>query len=119
MATGTFEGSNVVLLWTNPSPASSFAGQTIPLDLLNYDAVIVLTAMDTSASGQLVVDSLITPVGYGSRSVIQWNVRYIRQYEVSTSGVSFNDGAKGNVGANASTDNTVGIPYQIYGIRKL
>lgn len=119
MASGTFEGSNVVLLWTNPSPASSFAGQTIPLDLSNYDAVIVLTAMDTSDSGRLVVDSLITPVGYGARAFIQWNVRYIRQYTVSNTGVAFQDGAKGSVGANATTDNTVGIPYQIYGIRKL
>ena len=29
------------LLWTNPNPGSKFSGQTIPLDLTNYDGVII------------------------------------------------------------------------------
>lgn len=36
------------LLWTNPSPTSNFAAQTVPLDLAGYDLVYISFNYNTS-----------------------------------------------------------------------
>lgn len=39
MATSTIPIKSIKLLWTNPSPTSTFSGQKVPLNLSGYDAI--------------------------------------------------------------------------------
>lgn len=45
-----FSGSNIELLWTNPSPSANFPAQTLSLDLTDYDAVIIELKHNASAT---------------------------------------------------------------------
>lgn len=120
-------GISITKLWENASPTSTFAAQTIALDLSVYDAVEIYYY------GQL--DHL----GYGYRSArfsmgIQGaithaepigNLAYIlsatRRVKATTTGVVFGTGYSTYVGASSTTptnpDNADCVPYQIYGIK--
>lgn len=110
------------LLWTNPSPASAFGAQTIPLDLAPYSMlhiVIKATAGDTG-----VLDAQI-PVDGETHTVIVMTVPpsdfaavgLARSFKPSSTGVVITAGTvKTFVSGNRDTDNTRIVPYKIYGI---
>lgn len=102
------------LLWTNPNPGSKFSGQTIPLDLTNYDGVIIefnvansVNSLLTRAyikksdgSQYLSVGGLYNPSNAKSRG---------RTVSVSNTGIVLGNGY------TDATDNGACIPMKIYG----
>ena len=105
--------TNMKLLWENASTASEFAGQTISLNLSDYDVVVITASNDTSE---------IIPVGK-SGAITTWNGYYIskRTVNVSTSGVQFSAVTKwteyGTNKQSETVDNSQAKPNRIYGIK--
>lgn len=101
--------SKWTLLWTNASPTSSFAAQTVSLDLRGYDAVVIVVDADRRHTFPCFVgfqyDLSYLPSGYNAAS-------FGRLATVSSVGVDFGAGYY-NTGAN----NTVAVPQAIYGIK--
>lgn len=104
------------LLWENPSPSSSFAAQTVPLDLTPYKYIIIVaTATSSDVNGGFAFGR----VGDG----IQYNIAlrnyntsvtyaYVRRFEVTTTGITFETGIRD------TTEGTgYAIPKAIYGVR--
>lgn len=110
------------LLWTNPNPTSPFAAQTISLDLSNVQEVNLVIQHDLSASAewhytipQMVSagkQAFVAVQGVGGSGTIG-AIRRI--FAVSATGVEFEVGQNKNGTSAPSTDNSVGIPLQIYG----
>ena len=101
------------LLWTNASPTSAFAAQTVALDLSGYDAVLI----DVNCAYELpdFGTCFVCMVGRGGFMDV-WassqNNKYSREATVASTGVTFGQGYFGT-GAN----NNCAIPYRIYGIK--
>jgi len=112
------QSRNWVLLWKNPAPADSFAGQTIQLDLQTFDAVFVAGGSDKNFWG-----SVIVPKGYTgairfplqSGSNVRWRTRDVT---CTDTGVIFGDATYNTQGSSTTTtQNTGAIPLFIYGIK--
>lgn len=100
------------LLWTNPSPTSSFAAQTISLDLSDYDEVEIEAKQ--LANGSIIQ---LCRVGIGKQTKCLFrdgnaNNFYTRTFITSTSSVQFGDAYY-----NATLTNTDCVPTAIYGIK--
>lgn len=89
-------------VWTNASPASTFANQTLKLDLSSYDLVIILFKLDKNGR---VTSPAITPVGHPGLSAYGNNIRY---FLVHTNDINFD---------SVSPNSLVMIPYEIYGAK--
>jgi hypothetical protein len=103
------------LLWTNDNPSSNFPGQTITLDLNNYDGVIIefnvaksVNSLLTRAyitkndnSQYLSVGGLYNPSNAKSRG---------RTISVNNNGITLGNGY------TDATDNGACIPIKIYGV---
>ena len=100
------------LLWTNASPSSSFAAQTVSLDLSGYDAVLVTSCLATSATNQ--DNAMLVMVGDSARlcGTDNANNAFNRELTVLSSGVQFYSGQTGTSSQNASR-----IPLKIFGIK--
>ena len=108
--------SKWTLLWTNASPTSAFAAQTISIDLSAYDFVMVVYQHWTSSD---VNNSAFCRVGqYGRLLSHDYTLAY-RDYHPETTGIYFNVGLVVATYNNSNvTQNTSGvIPLQIYGIK--
>lgn len=105
-------GGQIAKLWENASPTSSFAAQTVGLNLAEYDAVSIYYKNKTN--GSAFKSTGIVPVGssvlldYMTSDALSQR----RTATVSADGVTF-DG--GNSGSTAST--ACGIPLVIYGYK--
>lgn len=100
------------LLWTNASPTSNFAAQTVSIDTQNYDFYMILCDPTPGYSEPI---SFIFPKGKGAfMSYVSGYSRApnSRDAQWNASGISFLD-AYSNGGAN----NGVCIPTAIYGIK--
>ena len=114
MATGTWE-TNKVLLWTNPSPTSSFGAQTVPLDLSEYNMVLVISKNSTDPADTMSFYSFCK-VGLTTRTDIPifFNNSFLvrtRTITVKSNGIEF---------SNATQNGTSIVslmPWYIYGIR--
>lgn len=101
------------LLWTNASPTSSFAAQTVSLDLSGYDAVLI----DVNCAYEFpdFGTCFVCMVGRGVYMDV-WNPtqnsKYFREATVASTGVTFGQGYF-STGAN----NNCAIPFRIYGIK--
>lgn len=115
-----------ILLWTNASPTSNFAAQTVSLALSSYDAVEIVCRYSTTSDSRT---RYICDVG--SSASIDWfyytvvagkymGVKSRNEVSASTTGVTF--GActtkPGNSTDSTTTDGYI-IPIKIYGIRRL
>jgi hypothetical protein len=101
------------LLWTNPSPTSSFSAQTIlsNVDLTEYDEVEIYVRRTSSETG--IVQVAQASASYGASIGGIWGADTLfRKATVSVSGIQFTDGYY-----NGSVNNTYMIPYTIYGIK--
>ena len=111
------------LLWTNASPTSKFAAQTISLDLSGYDAVEIVSRFTTSNIGQTVEkcevgSRVFVEKFYNATSTSAHATIMHRQIDVSSDGVTFADAKRKVTDENTSTtDNSLLIPYKIYGIK--
>lgn len=102
----------ITKLWENASPTSSFAGQTIAVDLSGYDFYLV-TAM-ASTSSQYVISN-ISPVDNGGLLSFSWGdtaAPVHRSYVRTDDGIQFY-GAYYNKAGNQSYL----MPYKIFGIK--
>lgn len=105
-------------LWSNASPGSAFAAQTIRLDLSKYSAVAVFIAEETgnNTSGAL----FFCRIGDGttSRALLAYNARQYRSFYAYSNGVTFNGGYNsGSVTGSLSANNSYAIPRYIFGIK--
>ena len=106
--------SKWVKLWENASPSSAFAGQTISIDLSGYDLVAICGWYN--AATQIQSWSFVSVPGTG------WMYHYVnyrqrRDVFASVSGVSFGNGNEAAQTGDLYTNNSVMIPYRIYGIK--
>lgn len=102
------------LLWTNPNPGSKFSGQTIPLDLTNYDGVIIEFNVANSVNSLLTRAYIKKSDGSQYLSVgglyNQSNAKSRgRTVSVSNTGIVLGNGY------TDATDNGACIPIKIYG----
>lgn len=105
------------LLWTNASPGSSFASQTIPgLDASGYDAIEIITRANTSDATRR-IDRVMK--GEVCWATFVWNARYVRAISFNSGGtVTVKEGNKSSsVTTSVSNDNSAVIPLKIYGIK--
>ena len=112
MANGTIKtGKSFDLLWANPKPSSSFAAQTVSLDLSAYDALLVVCRMFTTTTYYF---TNICMVGLSAilNTLDASGNRYGRAADVATTGITFGQGYSNG---SASADRV--IPYQIFGIK--
>lgn len=107
------------LLWTNPNYTQEFIGidNPISLNLLEYDLVIVVINNNTSATTQVSHIYNRDNLTYRADASYEGNFVY-RNVQVSNEAVTFGNGNKfSSYNGTVVEDNTVAIPYQIYGIR--
>lgn len=108
-------GLKLTALWTNPNPTSSFAAQTISLDLAQYELILITFHNFASTDAQYGLLAQLCIVGdtnYLQFTSATNNRNGRRLATITTTGVQFaacvyNDG----------TNNNYGIPYQIFGIK--
>ena len=101
------------LLWTNSSPDSSFAEQTLPLDLSDYPLIFIIFRQITS--GQIHCGVLAKPNAYETTAfspVTVGTAMYKRIFTPRTTGIQFFAGRE-----DSTTDNSKMIPRLIYGIK--
>ncbi len=110
------------LLWTNPS--SQYSTGTISLDLTDYDEIEILFYADDSLATAFYSRTKVGKSGHAQ----WWDVRtdlsnlnninsVTRNYSVSTSGVTFQNGNMIYNGASYAGWAGRCVPYQIYGIK--
>lgn len=105
------------LLWTNPSPTSSFSAQTLNVPVSDYDEIAIEYSDNTAYQG--IRKTVLTKAGATSTYIFSCaGGNFARGITVTTTSVSFNNGMYygGYGGTNASTNNTILIPIAIYGI---
>ena len=105
------------LLWQNASPTSSFANQTVNLDLSNYDSLEIEFKTYASSNAfhvsrhRIGVESVLTTATGGSATICS----VMRIFTANASGITFSDYFDWNYGKN----NTVCVPTKIYGIKEV
>lgn len=109
------------LLWTNASPTSTFAAQTISKDLSGYNRILVFFYREDGVTRHITAD-----VRIGKSSIANlvatinsaYPMAYNRVVAASTTGITFEDALGQRTNSNSrSTDNTYLIPTHIYGIK--
>lgn len=98
------------LLWTNPSPTSSFAAQTISLDLSDYDEVEIYYRRSTANAATFSERYKIGELGLGY--YISGTAVGDRTSTISTSGIDV-----GTAWSSNTAHNDFIIPLFIYGIK--
>ena len=112
------------LLWSNASPTSNFAAQTVSLALSGYDAVEIEYYASTSKA---VLDVTKKKIGESSMLTGHLNPQSKKGYinllsrliSVTTSGIKFEVGfmKRTSDSSTASNNNSYCVPYKIYGIK--
>lgn len=118
-------GSGPELLWENPSPSASFAGQTITLadDVGNYDYIGIICANGTGTDGRkrfLPMVLIPTKTTMGADITFAGYRNYIRTASsISGNKVTFTDSEYyANYGTNTKTSyNTSLIPRYVIGFK--
>lgn len=110
---GATNMTKMVLLWSNASPTSTFASQSISSNFVDYNMYIVIARHSTSIAGAVTV---INKVGSSSRlTTVCATSSYsetIRTVSSTQTQLTF-----GNANKNGSTANDFLIPIFIYGIK--
>lgn len=106
--------TSMKLLWTNASTSSSFAAQTISLDLSEYSMIAV--------SSFYLPSNPIETWSFCSVGATGWlyhfvNYRQRRNITATASSVIFGDGQEAAQTGNLVTNNNAMIPYKIFGIK--
>ena len=111
----------MTLLWTNASPTSDFAAQTVQIDLSAYDFVMIEMKSSTTSVAYF---TYIGEAVIGNKGFIQKVVTLNdgagvagieRQFTLSSSGADFTRAF--NYVGNTTVNNEM-IPYRIFGIKK-
>lgn len=110
--------SKMDLLWTNASPSSDFAAQTVALDLSSYDLVFIEYAQD-KANNDYYYSFLFRVDSKQHMAIGYYAGMMTRRFTTpSSTGVYFNNSQKASSYASTfSNDNIMLIPINIYGIK--
>lgn len=110
-------GADWVLLWTNASPTSNFAAQTISLNLSAYKFVCIAYGTSNAADSRLT--HLIHEKGRTSlcTSLLSNKIVYRSQNGFTDSGIVFGNGVNVSSYGSGVDANDRMIPMKIYGIR--
>lgn len=125
--TGGGSDEDPTLLWTNDSPTTAFAAQTVSLDLSPYKTIGIQYRSAISASGQttfafypmdanIQISSTLSgypdviSAGYGQTTSMKSTARNLT---ISSTGIVFGSGYS----ADSGSSNNYGIPVKIYGIK--
>lgn len=111
------------VLWTNPSPTSEFAGQTITLNdsIENYKYYEVMYRRTNSSSTIRNISSGKIPSGQGADLIFAYYYNFIRTIEsVRGTSISFQNCNQYQTYGNSTitTANSYIIPYQILGYKE-
>ena len=100
------------LLWENASLTSSFAAQTISLDLSGYDCVYI-----DFSNGMYYCANCLLPINSGEKYIMahETSRKLLRSVNVGTTGVVFGNARV--MSSGWADDNTVQLPWHIYGIK--
>ena len=122
-------GMQASLKWTNPSPTSSFAPQTVPIDLSDCNFVLIEHSDDygfVTGTVLLPVPTITPSPGYSAYNRyigIHWSgsqgTLYQRRFSISAAGIVFEDAVEFtayNTSLSTSTNNNLGVPKRIWGI---
>lgn len=105
-------GFELDLLWTNASPSTAFAAQTLTIDFTDYSEIIVVTEVATSDGNHfsnLMIKNVVTTLissNYQSAAFPRLNCSF------NDSSITFGQSYRGG---NANNDSC--IPIYIYGIK--
>ena len=107
---------NLVELWTNSSPTSSFAAQDVSVDLSPYEWFVIETRWSTTSNIVLPltmfeVDETRHMVWMGNNSTNRTGGRAFT-YSIANQAITFEGGYY-----NASAGNAYAIPLAIYGVK--
>ena len=122
-------GMEATLLWTNPSPTSAFAAQTVALDLSGYKFVLIEYSQDygfVTSTVMLPVPTITPSPGYAAYNVYM-NLHWVssqftifqRRCQITATGIVFEDATEFtayNTSLSTSTNNQLGVPKRIWGI---
>ena len=122
-------GMDATLLWTNPAPTSTFAAQTVTLDLSGYKFVLIEYSQDygfVTSTVMFPVPTITPSSGYAAYNVYM-NLHWVssqftifqRRCTISTSGITFEEATEFtayNTSLSTSTNNNLGVPKRIWGI---
>lgn len=106
---------SIRLIWSNPSPTSSFAAQTISIDLSAYSWFAVRAIFSISSPSNLPL-AIFTVDEDGKRiqsvagDTSRVGARYFK-YSTTNKTMTFNAGYY-----NGSTNNSSCVPLEIYGV---
>lgn len=112
------------LLWTNKSPSSDFAAQTVPLSLSPYKAIEITpynANSDTFPTTRIKVGKatcLLAGYHQGGSSTNSY-LRFRTASTPNTNGVIFGDASYSYHDGGAGAANSYMKPYQIYGIKEV
>lgn len=105
-------------LWTNASPTSSFAAQTLSLSLNSGSIVCIESRYATTNSRTICTFCLVEQMGEIVRLSSSWTVTFsTRMFAVKTTGIEFGDCAVVTFNGSASTSNAILIPIRIFEIK--
>ena len=107
-----FNNMKPVLLWTNPKPTSSFSPQTVTIDL-DYDIFVfrVKNTTTTNLYRDFFVLKNIEPT-FRFQSIANIGTQNRNGNEFVSNGVYLGEGINNN-----ARDDTVCLPYKIFGIK--
>lgn len=123
-------GMEATLLWTNPAPTSTFAAQTVSLDLSDCQFVLIEYSQDYGfvTSTVMLPVPTITPspgyAAYNSYMNLNWAGSQFTIFErrcvITVAGIVFEDATEFsayNTAQTATTNNNLGVPKRIWGIK--
>ena len=123
-------GMEATLLWTNSAPTSTFAAQNVALDLSDCKFVLIEYSQDygfVTSTVMFPVPTITPSPGYAAYNVYM-NLHWVssqftifqRRCEITAAGIAFEDATEFtayNTSLSTSTNNNLGIPKRIWGIK--
>lgn len=123
-------GMEATLLWTNSAPTSTFAAQTVAIDLSDCKFVLIEYSQDygfVTSTVMFPVPTITPSPGYSAYNVYM-NLNWVssqftifqRRCEITAAGIVFEDATEFtayNTSASTSTNNNLGVPKRIWGIK--
>ena len=109
-------------VWENASPDSSFAAQTVSLDLADAQLVAIVHKGSTTGTVDLItfveMNKKTQTISYANAGGGSATVTYVRTVDVTPTGVTFAKGVTKQIGSTSvGEDNAKCIPLRIYAIK--
>ena len=130
MATSTIPIKSIKLLWTNPSPTTTFSGQKVSLDLSGYDAIGVAARPYMSSAYDYITPMVVASRGDAQGVLMSFagsSANYtgafdcgVRGFNWDNSGVTFYGASEVNLSVNNTWQQGMNghtIPVHIWGIK--